>query len=87
MQEMSKDSVKQYITEKDFAEAIFDAKIVGGRLRECAFYLETYKMTFGQEDLIQISIMGYPFHALVFAISKADGGLSYIRCMVKWAKR
>jgi hypothetical protein len=83
---MTNENIAQYITEKDFAEQVFDAKIIGGRLRECAFYLETYKMKFGQEDLIQISILGYPFKAMVVSIAGAEGGLSYIKCLVKWGK-
>jgi len=81
-----KDNIIQYITEKDFAEAVFDAKIIGGKLRECAFFMETYKVSFGNEDLIQISIMGYPFNALVLSITPQAGGISYIKCMVKWPK-
>lgn len=87
MSQTMKSNIIQYITEKDFGNQIFDAKIVNGRLRECAFYLETYKIQFGQEDMIQISILGYFFNALVVFINKVDGGLNYIKCLVKWPQR
>jgi len=77
------DVIVQKLTEHSFADGIFDAKVIGGKLRECCFYIEKYQMAFGQEDTIEICMFGHPFKALVVQIKDA-GALQYVHCIVKW---
>lgn len=87
MSKVSKADITQFITERDLAEGIFDAKVAFGRLRECGFYIRRWDRKFEQEDHIQVTLFGVPFKALVISIKQTEADLEYIKAIVKWDRR